>query len=206
MAVFYCALLNLFRAERAVTEKELKRLHRRFKKLDKDGSGTLTIDEFTSIPELAGTQGEFQTFVSSGCQRVSAPDTTPSAVNPLLERVISIFDTNKDHEIEFQEFISALSTFSDKGNKEGKLQFAFKVYDIDGDGFISNGELFQVLKMMVGDNLNDIQLQQIVDKTILEGDDDRDGRISYEEFKKMINNVSEIEDKLTISFDDQTAN
>ena len=38
-----------------VTEKELKRLHRRFKKLDKDGSGTLTIDEFTSIPELAGT-------------------------------------------------------------------------------------------------------------------------------------------------------
>jgi serine/threonine-protein phosphatase 2B regulatory subunit len=39
----------------AVTEKELKRLHRRFKKLDKDGSGTLTIDEFTSIPELAGT-------------------------------------------------------------------------------------------------------------------------------------------------------
>lgn len=39
-----------------VTEKELKRLHRRFKKLDKDGSGTLTIDEFTSIPELAGTK------------------------------------------------------------------------------------------------------------------------------------------------------
>jgi len=130
------------------TEKELKRLHRRFKKLDKDGSGTLTIDEFVSIPELA--------------------------VNPLLERVISIFDTNKDNEIEFKEFISALSTFSDKGNKEGKLKFAFQVYDIDGDGHISNGELFQVLKMMVGSNLNDIQLQQIVDKTILEGDQDKD--------------------------------
>jgi serine/threonine-protein phosphatase 2B regulatory subunit len=122
-----------------------------------------------------------------------------------LERVISIFDTNKDHEIEFQEFIAALSTFSDKGNKEGKLQFAFKVYDIDGDGYISNGELFQVLKMMVGDNLNDVQLQQIVDKTILEGDEDRDGRISYEEFKRMISNVSEIEDKLTISFDEQNS-
>jgi hypothetical protein len=32
----------------------LKRLHRRFKKLDTDGSDTLTIDEFMSIPELAG--------------------------------------------------------------------------------------------------------------------------------------------------------
>jgi serine/threonine-protein phosphatase 2B regulatory subunit len=30
---------------------------------------------------------------------------------------------------------------------------AFKVYDMDRDGFISNGELFLVLKMMVGSNL-----------------------------------------------------
>jgi hypothetical protein len=33
------------------------------------------------------------------------------------------------------------------------LPVAFKVYDMDRDGFISNGELFLVLKMMVGNNL-----------------------------------------------------
>ena len=38
---------------------------------------------------------------------------------------------------------------------------------MDNDGFISNGELFQVLKMMVGNNLKDTQLQQIVDKAII---------------------------------------
>ena len=59
---------------------------------------------------------------------------------------------------------------------------AFKIYDIDRDGYISNGELFQVLKMMVGNNLKDGQLQQIVDKTIIYSDKDGDGRISYEEF------------------------
>jgi len=114
--------------------------------------------------------------------------------------VIRIFDENKDNEIQFSEFIKALSIFSDKGNKEEKLKFAFRVYDIDGDGFISNGELFQVLKMMVGSNLTDVQLQQIVDKTILEGDDDKDGKISYDEFKKMITNIDEIEEKMTVSF------
>ncbi len=41
-------------------------------------------------------------------------------------------------------------------------------YDIDNDGYISNAELFTVLKMMTGDNLNDEQLQQIVDKTIID--------------------------------------
>lgn len=57
---------------------------------------------------------------------------------------------------------------------------AFKVYDMDRDGYISNGELFAVLKMMVGNNLKDTQLQQIVDKTIINADKDGDGKISYE--------------------------
>ena len=63
---------------------------------------------------------------------------------------------------------------------------AFQVYDIDRDGFISNGELFLVLKMMVGNNLKDSQLQQIVDKTILQADLDGDGKVSFDEFTKMI--------------------
>ena len=48
------------------------------------------------------------------------------------------------------------------------------------DGYISNSELFLVLKMMVGSNLKDSQLQQIVDKTIINADKDGDGKISYE--------------------------
>ena len=36
--------------------------------------------------------------------------------------------------------------------------------------------------MMVGTNLKDVQLQQIVDKTILIADKDGDGKISFEEF------------------------
>lgn len=62
------------------------------------------------------------------------------------------------------------------------LTVAFRIYDMDKDGYISNGELFQVLKMMVGNNLKDTQLQQIVDKTIINADKDGDGRISFEEF------------------------
>jgi serine/threonine-protein phosphatase 2B regulatory subunit len=103
--------------------------------------------------------------------------------------LIAIFDEDGGGDVDFQEFVSGLSAFSSKGNKEQKLAFAFKVYDIDRDGYISNGELFIVLKMMVGSNLKDQQLQQIVDKTIMEADLDRDGKISFEEFKKMVENT-----------------
>lgn len=57
--------------------------------------------------------------------------------------------------------------------------------------------------MMVGDNLNDVQLQQIVDKTILEGDEDKDGRISFEEFKAMITGMDDIHEKMSLSWTEQ---
>jgi serine/threonine-protein phosphatase 2B regulatory subunit len=36
--------------------------------------------------------------------------------------------------------------------------------------------------MMVGNNLNDVQLQQLVDRTIIKADEDLDGKISFAEF------------------------
>lgn len=147
-----------------------------------DNSGTIERDEFLALPQISS--------------------------NPLATRMIAIFDEDGGGDVDFQEFVSGLSAFSSKGNKEEKLRFAFRVYDIDRDGFISNGELFIVLKMMVGSNLKDQQLQQvyrkpsthqefesmlirsqIVDKTIMEADLDRDGKISFEEFTKMVENT-----------------
>ncbi|RGP65112.1 calcineurin subunit b [Fusarium sporotrichioides] len=146
-----------------VDREEVDRLRKRFMKLDKDNSGTIERDEFLSLPQISS--------------------------NPLATRMIAIFDEDGGGDVDFQEFVTGLSAFSSKGNKEQKLQFAFKVYDIDRDGYISNGELFIVLKMMVGSNLKDQQLQQIVDKTIMEADLDKDGKISFEEFTKMVENT-----------------
>ena len=39
---------------------------------------------------------------------------------------------------------------------------------------------------MTGSNLTDMQLQQIVDKTIIYLDKDADGKISFDEFKSLV--------------------
>lgn len=90
--LFFVLLLYYF----IVTEYELRRLYRRFKKLDRNGSGTLTADEFEAIPELSQ--------------------------NPLLSRLLAIFDKNKDEEIQFSEFVGTLATLSDKGSQDAKLR------------------------------------------------------------------------------------
>ncbi|KZW03801.1 EF-hand [Exidia glandulosa HHB12029] len=145
------------------TQKELDRLKKRFMKLDSDASGSIDRDEFLQIPQIAN--------------------------NPLASRMIAIFDDDGGGTVDFQEFVAGLSAFSGRGGREAKLRFAFKVYDMDRDGYISNGELFLVLKMMVGNNLKDQALQQIVDKTILEADKDGDGKLSFEEFAQMVSNT-----------------
>ncbi|KAI5698109.1 hypothetical protein M8J75_001745 [Diaphorina citri] len=125
---------------------EIRRLGKRFRKLDLDNSGALSIDEFMSLPELQQ--------------------------NPLVQRVIDIFDEDRNGEVDFKEFIQGVSQFSVKGDRESKLKFAFRIYDIDNDGFISNGELYQ-----------------IVDKTILFADKDRDGKINFQEFCSIVGNT-----------------
>jgi serine/threonine-protein phosphatase 2B regulatory subunit len=110
-------ILSLFPLS-PVDADEIRRLGKRFKKLDLDNSGALSIDEFMSLPELQQ--------------------------NPLVQRVIDIFDADGNGEVDFKEFIHGVSQFSVKGDKLSKLRFAFRIYDMDNDGFISNGELFQV--------------------------------------------------------------
>ncbi|WBW74934.1 serine/threonine protein phosphatase PP2B (calcineurin B) regulatory subunit [Schizosaccharomyces osmophilus] len=154
------------------TNEEIARIRKRFKKIDANHSGSIDRNEFLSIPSIAN--------------------------NPLASRLFSVVDEDGGGDVDFQEFINSLSVFSIHGNKEEKLRFAFKIYDIDRDGYISNGELFLVLKMMVGNNLREDQLQQIVDKTIMEVDKDCDGKISFEEFKQVVSN-SNVTSSMTLN-------
>jgi len=53
--------------------------------------------------------------------------------------------------------------------------------------------------MMVGNNLSDVQLQQIVDKTILEADEDDDGKISFSNFANVLAH-NDLDEKMRINF------
>lgn len=81
---------------------------------------------------------------------------------------------------------------------------AFRIYDVDEDGYISREDLFTVLKMMVGNNIPDEQLQQIVDTTIKEArnpelEGSRENCISRQEFDKVLENT-DVESKMSIRF------
>jgi len=147
----------------AFGERDIKRLYNRFRTLDTDGSGQLDPAEIFQVAELNE--------------------------NPLVQRVIQVFDVDNSGSVSFIEFLVGLAKLASGTSEEHKLNFAFNIYDVNKDGFISNGDLFQVMKMMVGENLSQEQLQQLVDRQMVQADKDYDGKLSYEEFKNAVKNI-----------------
>lgn len=92
--------------------------------------------------------------------------------------------------MDFREFLKSLSVTS-RGTVEERLNFAFKLYDQDGDGMISKADMLQVTSAMYQMTSTMIQLpsdedtpQKRVDKIFAAMDIDKDDKLSVEEFQQ----------------------
>ncbi|NXU19962.1 EFCB1 protein, partial [Pardalotus punctatus] len=131
-------------------------------------------------------------FAGAGFDRIVFRDALHSAFgmtdDVVLDRVFSTFDTHNKGRISVVEWVEGLAVLL-RGTLEEKMKYCFKVYDLNGDGYISREEMFQMLKNSLLIQPADEEPDEGI-KDLVEIDHDHDGKLSFEDFEKAVRDES----------------
>lgn len=119
----------------------------------------------------------------------------------LSGRIFARFDTDKTGTINIEEFLENVEQLVLLSNDE-KLQFAYQLHDHDGDGRIEKEELLRLINASLKENNLDFppeQVTNLVDILILEADTDKNGEISFEEFKGLVGKHPDLLEAMAVS-------
>uniref|UniRef100_A0A1X7V468 EF-hand domain-containing protein n=1 Tax=Amphimedon queenslandica TaxID=400682 RepID=A0A1X7V468_AMPQE len=118
--------LNAYQECTYFTEKQIKKLYKRFSSLNSkkinprkaNVDARLSFSEMQQLPELKE--------------------------NPFKDRICAVFSTN-GRGISFEDFLDMCSVFSAHAPWELKASYAFRIFDFDSDAFLSSSDIEQIL-------------------------------------------------------------
>ena len=114
--------LDFLKAHTCYDEDTIKEWYEGFKK--DCANGRLTPDKFVNMYKMLSPSGNVEQF---------------------CDHVFRAFDTDKNGYVDFKEFLLALDICSN-GTAEKKLKWAYKLYDVDGDGVINREEMTKIVQ------------------------------------------------------------
>jgi calcium-dependent protein kinase len=152
-----------FLANQISINQEIQKLKDEFDKIDENKDGEISKNELVKCLETMYPYGE--------------------AIKKANE-IFAEIDFNNDGSISFSEFLT-VNMKKEKLLNEDMLTKAFKLFDIDGNGYITINELKETMPLQITNN------QQWID-LVKEVDQDGDCQISFNEFKDMMEKISNI--------------
>jgi len=147
-----------------LNEDQIKALRETFMALDGNGDGLLTINEMKEGLAKAGLK----------------------EIPPDLQQIMEDVDSDGSGVIDYTEFLAATLAKA-QYLKEDVCWSAFKLFDKNGDGKISQDELKTVLQ---SDDIKEAAGMDTISKLMQQVDTSGDGFIDFQEFMEMMKNAS----------------
>ena len=177
-----------------LTEEEISEAKEAFSLFDRDGDGTITTKELGTVMRSLGALLLIHLRPLVLVLRSTLLGQNPTE-NELIDMINEV-DADGNGVIDFPEFLTMLVRKKLDSDSEAEIKEAFKVFDKDGNGYISAAELRYVMNglgalllihlcplvlvlrspLRIGEKLTEDE----VDEMIREADVDGDGLISYD--------------------------
>lgn len=118
----------------------------------------------------------------------------------LVRRIFDLVDEDGTGFIDGEEFLAFAAQLSSE-NPKRRLEFIFRIYDLDEDGSLDKNELRRVLEASLAEQsmtLPDDVLKNMTARLLGRADRDKDGRVSREEFVETLSDYPGIEEQFSV--------
>ena len=152
------------KAQRAdLTEEQKLELQEAFNMFDTDGSGKIQANELRVALRALGFE----------------------PTKDELRRMITDVDKKGDGKLDFPQFMEAIVKKISEPDTEDEIKKSFHLFDNDGDGAIDINDLKYVAEL-IGETMSQEELYEM----IKEADQNRDGFVTEEDFKRVVRKAS----------------
>jgi len=143
-------------------QEQLQEFHELFKSFDEDKDYMLSVEELGHVLNALGQ------------------DPTRAELKCMIKEV----NEEGEEAIDFWQFLSLMVKKMKTSEIKDELIEAFKVFDVDGDGFITPDELMNAMEHLqhLGEDLSQSEIEEM----IKEADSENDGKLDFDEFEKMM--------------------
>ncbi|KAG7160449.1 Calcium and integrin-binding protein 1-like, partial [Homarus americanus] len=183
------------------TKKEILYAHKRFKNLALEKVGhnrnaKLPMDKLLTLPELrANPFGERMCLIFSSTKNIGYKRfyigvlyRSSSTGTVYVDKFLCTYSNEfQDGDCTFEDFLDMMSVFSETAPKSVKAEYAFRIFDFDGDDYLGRGDLEETITKLVSpQRFSDRDMEALVSRVLEEADLDDDGMLAFAEFEHVI--------------------
>ncbi|XP_060524809.1 calaxin [Cylas formicarius] len=180
-------ILEGVKRDTSFSKNEIDALYKIYKKL-------ITYNKSTSkaLPKSTSLVVVNPATASEGIDRVVFREVLHSTFdiiteNMLMDRIFCVWDTSNCGVVSLESWFHGMSLFL-KGNVLKQTQYCFNVYDLNGDGFITKDEMFQLLRncliKLPQEEDPEESVKDLVDIVMRKMDKDKDGKVSLSDYQQ----------------------